>query len=160
MSTSCCQVDEAIRRALRDGEADYAARGVRVELDLRCRTQLRTEEPVLDRALYTIFRGLPARLAPGATVRISTRDMAGGDVEIAWEAVESAEPPPAEAFTRGHAYGDLLELAIAGMETICRARSGRMEVEDATLRLAPDVRRRYVFLVPSLDRSPSWSPIS
>lgn len=156
-------VDRAIRDALRDGLDAYEQQGVLVLPHLESRTPLSTDEPTLYQAIYTIFRGLPERLAPGATLFIRTRDRAGGDIELVWEAREvphAREPSPTPAVALGHGpYGDLLELAIIGLESLCRARGGVVEEpedevgESVTfLRLAPRVRRRYFFLIPALRR--------
>lgn len=163
-----CQVNAAIERALADGAADYAEQGIIVTRSLDATIALATDEPVLEQALYTIFRGLPARLVRGATLLVSTRDRAGGDIELVWEARELDVPPPAGAgdrspLARGQ-HGDLLELAVRGLESICRARGGH---EDRTtraasssnfLKLAPHVRRRYLFLIPSLRRASGGYP--
>lgn len=154
-------VNDVIREALRDGAPSYAARGIVVEEDLRGETLLATSERVLETALYTIFRGLPARLAPGARLRISTRDRAGGDIELSWLAEETraAGDGHAHPLAQDEAYGDLLELALAGLEQFCRARSGHVEVDEGSLQGAPGVHRRYFFLLPNFRREPGWHPV-
>lgn len=155
-----CRVNEVIERALRDGEPAYRARGILVDAKLECTIALATVEPMLEQALYSIFRGLPERLARGATLRIWTRDRAGGDIELAWEAHEETAAPDADAhpLTRGP-YGDLLELALDGLSAFCRARAGHVETDEGTLQDAPAVHRRYFVLIPSLRREPGWSPL-
>lgn len=156
-------MNRAVRDALRDGHAAYEARGVLVLPHLEATLRLRTQEPALYQAVYTLFRGIPDRLAPGAALFVRTRDR-GGDVELSWEArevppgeAEGAPPTPAQALRQGP-YGDLLELALAGLEAACRARTRLREEADAPgqettsfLRLAPHIRRRYQFLIPSLE---------
>jgi hypothetical protein len=164
MDADACQVNAAIEAALRASADAYEARGILVIRHLEATLRLQTEEPVLMQALTTIFRGLPERLAPAATLLIRTRDRAGGDIELVWEAREAPyqQAPGAtrqEPLARGP-YGDLLELAVAGLQEFCRVRTGYREQEDPAmdagstfLTLAPHVRRRYLFLIPSLDRS-------
>lgn len=166
-----CLVNRAVRDALRDGLAAYEDRGVLVLLHLDATVELRTEEPALYQAVYTIFRGIPDRLAPGATLFVRTRDRAGGDIELSWEAREvppdkatQVEPTPRQALRHGP-YGDLLELALAGLESFCRVRAGLLEDADppmqettSFLSQAPHIRRRYLFLIPSLERDLGWSP--
>lgn len=164
-----CQVNDAIERALRDGAAAYEERGVLVIPHLEATCRLATDAAVLEGSLYTIFRGLPDRLSRGATLFVSTRDRAGGDIELVWEAREAALPDPRASDLRGtlkHGpYGDLLELALEGLERFCRVRGavradtdGQEEARSTHLALAPGIRRRYFFLVPSLQREPEWTP--
>lgn len=170
MAADPCLVNQAIRDALRDGAQAYEERGILVLPHLDATIRLATEEPSLYQATYTIFRGLPDRLAPGATLFVRTRDRAGGDIELSWEAREvppdggESDPTAREALRHGP-YGDLLELALKGLEAFCRVRSGIEQdaeepvVQSVTfLRLSPHIRRRYLFLIPSLDRDLGWSP--
>ena len=165
-SGRACQVNAAIERALDDAAAAIEARGIIVVKSLDATHELATEDLALHQALYTIFRGLPDRLVPGATLLVGTHDRAGGDIELIWEARELATPPREDdrpPLANGP-YGDLLELALAGLEEICRVRGGHHEDEttDAVgsnvLRRAPHVRRRYTFIIPSLSRAPAWAP--
>lgn len=145
-------------------------RGILVASMLKPASGLRTSDEVVYQAVYTIFRGLPARLVDGATLRVSTHARAGGDVELVWEAAETAPPAsrasgstPAEVLAEGP-FGDLFEVALVALEDVCRARGGLSErVEEAPASSAilrePVVHRRYMFLIPSLDRAP-YSPPS
>lgn len=165
-----CVVNRAIRDALRDAEEDYAQRGILVVPALTAEGRLRTHEDVLYQSVYTIFRGLPARLPAGAVLYVATEDRAGGDVELTWEAREEPGAPTAPrareelaARLREGPYGDLFEVALLGLDALCRSRGVLMErAEEQTrpttsiLDLTPKVRRRYAFLIPSLDRAPSW----
>lgn len=168
MDPEGCQVNAAIERALREGAPAYEKRGILVSRHLDATHRLATVDPALDQALYTLFRGLPARLAPGATLLVSTADRAGGDVELGWEAREVDVGAPADGTPLvAGPYGDLLELALAGLDAICRVRSAYREEpmtdtlgSSAFLKLAPNVRRRYVFLVPSLVREGNGVPAS
>lgn len=160
-----CLVNAAIEQALRDGAPAYEERGILLLPHLEAKAALRTEEPALRQALYTIFRGLADRLAPGATLWLRTRDLAEGEVELVWEAREAPFAPGASsartALSHGP-YGDLLELAIAGLETFCSVSTHLAEEREETsgaattsfLQLAPQLRRRYRFVFPSL-RAPS-----
>lgn len=153
------RVDQVIERALAEAAEAYGSRGIRVERELSPVALLATDEPVLEGALSTIFRALPHRLTPGARLRIWAHERAGGDIELAWEAEETVNAPLGDAhpLARGPG-GDLLELAVEGLARFCRARAGHVEVEGPPLTGAPDVHRRYFFLIPSLRRDPSWRP--
>ena len=165
-----CLVNQAVQDALRDAEEAYVARGVLVVVELDACTTLETHEPLLYQAVYTIFRGLPARLAPGTTLFVSTQDRAGGDIELTWEAREDPEAAPAHGgdpdprlLLRHGPYGDLLEVALLGLDSFCRVRSTARERPEAprplsatALDLSPKVRRRFSFLIPSLSRD-GWS---
>lgn len=159
-------MNAAIEHALRDAAPVIEGRGIIVVKNLEATIALATEDPVLHQALYTIFRGLPDRLAPGATLLVSTRDRAGGDIELIWEAREVANTAADDARIplAGGPYGDLLELALEGLDAICRVRSEHHEDPERppgssnVLQRAPHVRRRYSFLVPSLIRTPEWAP--
>lgn len=161
-----CQVNAAIEHALRDAAPAIEEQGIIVVKSLEATAVLATEDPVLHQALYTIFRGLPDRLAPGATLLVSTRDRAGGDIELIWEARELASSAgDGTKIPLAHGpYGDLLELALEGLDAICRVRAGHQEeperppVSSNVLQRAPHVRRRYFFLIPSLVRTPEWAP--
>lgn len=164
-----CVVNQAIQDALRDAEAAYAERGILVVSSLEAGEGLRSHDRVLYQAVYTIFRGLPHRVAPGSSLFITTADKAGGDVELTWEAREepgspaaTAPPEPAATLSSGP-YGDLLEIAILGLDALCRARGAVLERPEAArgpslsvLDLSPKVRRRFSFLIPSLHRGPRW----
>jgi hypothetical protein len=164
-----CLVNQAVSAALRDAGEAYAARGVLVVPSLEARARLATHDRLLYSSIYTIFRGLPARLAPGTTLYVSTTDRAGGDVELAWEAREdpsaapvTPEPDPRVLLGAGP-YGDLLEVAMHGLDAFCRVRAAASERADAprglsatALDLSPKVRRRFSFLIPSLERG-GWA---
>lgn len=127
-------VQEAIERALADARQDYDAAGVIVVTSFEATHAIDASEPALREAIYTIFRGLPARIAPGASLFIGTVDRAGGDVELVWEARErvGVGDPGARGVRetlRAGPYGDLYELAMLGLESICRARAGYIERE-------------------------------
>lgn len=166
MARDPCQVNQAVRDALRDAEDAYASRGILVVPSFEATTRLATHDDLLYQAVYTIFRGLPARLPPGASLLVSTADRAGGDVELAWEAREDPAQAPAppdpdpRVLLRHGPYGDLLEVALLGLDALCRVRAAAKEEPDAERRpsataldLSPRVRRRFSFLVPSLERA-------
>ena len=170
MAEEPCQVNQAVRDALRDAQDAYAARGILVVPSLDATVTLATHDRLLYQAIYTIFRGLPARLAPGASLFVSTADRAGGDVELTWEAREDpghapAVPDPDPRILLRHGpYGDLLEVAMLGLGSFCRVRAAAMErpeparpLSATALDLSPKVRRRFSFLIPSLARG-DWSP--
>lgn len=148
-------VNVAVTDALRDAAAAYEARGVLVVDHLDATAALATEDAVLYQSVYTLFRGLPARLTPGAALYVSTADRTGGDIELVWESREDV-PPSLDAGTArtvlaAGPYGDLFDLALHGLETLCRARAVHEETESGEpgrLRL----RRRFMFLLPSLRR--------
>lgn len=158
-------VNAAIKQALEHAAPVLEARGILVVARLDATVELENEPPALHEAIYTIFRGLPDRLPRGATLYVTTRDRAGGDVELTWEAREDAPAAeaPREALRQGP-HGDLLDLALLGLESICRARAGLLERPDppaagaSSSALAPDdagkVRRRYAFLIPGRSRDP------
>ena len=159
------QVNAAIERALADSADRYEERGILVIKHLEATVRLSTHEPILDEALYTLFRALPERVAAGATLFISTLDRAGGDVELVWEARELPTGPEGGARSPlgGGPYADLLELALEGLEAHCRVRASHAGelVDDemrssAVLQYAPHIRRRYTFLIPSLSRR-AWA---
>lgn len=159
-------VNAAIKQALADAAGVLRERGILVVARLDATVPLENEPPALHQAVYTIFRGLPERLPRGATLYVTTRDRAGGDVELVWEAREDPPPldaSPREALRQGP-YGDLLELALLGLESICRARAGLLERPEApapasSSALAPDVagkvRRRFAFLIPGRPHDPT-----
>lgn len=165
-----CPVGRAIVDALRDSAEAYEARGILVITDLTPTSGLVTSDAIVHRAVYTCFRVLPARLARGASIRISTHARAGGDLELIWEAREDADvaapsegTTPRTALSRGP-HGDLLEVAVTALEDICRARGGLVEQQhieppasSAILR-EPTVWRRYLFLIPSQERQPFAPP--
>ncbi|HEX2022749.1 MAG TPA: hypothetical protein VHH36_08540 [Candidatus Thermoplasmatota archaeon] len=152
----------AIREALRDGSAAYAERDVAPLLSLEATADEGWDDPVLHQAIYTVFRGLPFRLAAGSSLHVATLDRAGGDVELTWEAREVGLPSPSvsrpsEPLAQGP-LGDLFDLALLGLEEICRARSGVVErtpqdpVLAARARVAGAVPRRFFFLIPGPER--------
>ena len=144
-----------VREALRDAAPVIEARGIVVVLDLAAAVPLENEPPALHRAIYTLMRGLPERLPRGSTLRVSTRDRAGGDVELAWDAMEAPgaeDPSPRDALRLGP-YGDLFDLALLGLSSICRARAGLIESGPDPPR-ASDVQRRYTVLIPTRSRDP------
>lgn len=144
-------MDRAIRDALRDAETACRARDVRVDASLEARGVLLNRDGLLYQAVYTIFRAIPDRLPHGGTLRVTTRMMAGGDVELAWEAAptspggDSAAPDAIEALSSGP-HGDLLELAVLALERYCRARLGAFQRDEGALRV--------LALIPSLERPP------
>lgn len=150
-------MNAAIERALRDGDSAYATRGILVLPHLEATTLLDEDDPALTEAIYTIFRALPERLAPGASLLIATRDRAGGDIELLWEASEllrAAKGDGKSPFERGP-YSDLLALAIAGLDDICRVRMATREddvprsgASSSLMRVPPRTRRRHLFLIP------------
>lgn len=158
-------VNGSIRRALRDGAPAYAERGIIVVEHLDATARLDTVDPVLDEAIYTIFRGLPYRLSPGATLVVSTHDRAGGDIELLWEARELVDPGVVSEPLRQGPHADLLELALDGLATFCRARGAHEDHQPIGagasnfLQLAPHVRRRYLFLIPTLSRVGRSGPV-
>lgn len=140
-------VDAAIRQALDGAATAYAAHGIRVMTDLRASVRLETHDDVLEAALLTLFRALPQRLARDSQLEIRTLDMAGGDIELK---VDGEWLPRSE---RGHS--DLVELALDGLASLCRARYGRVEIEE---REDESGRRRILFVIPSLAREAGWHP--
>lgn len=151
-------VNRAISDALRDGAEACEARGILVVPDLEA-TGSDVDDPPLYQAVYTIFRGLPERLASGATLYVRTADDVEGTM-LTWDATEGkgeGDAPDAsvkDVMRRGP-YGDLLELAIVGLEAICRARSEQWGAQATPhesgltgLDLTPRLRRRVVFLIP------------
>ena len=148
-------MNRAVREALRDAAPVIKTRGIVVATDLAATSPLENEPPALHQAIYTLLRGLPERLPRGSTLRVSTRDRAGGDVELAWEATEAPrleDPSPRDALRHGP-YGDLLDLALLGLESVCRARAGLLESPPGPPR-ASDVQRRYTVLIPTRSRDP------
>lgn len=148
-------VNRAVRDGLRDARDALAARRIAVEARLEAVVPLESEPPALYQAIYTLARGLPERLPPGSTLRVATRDRAGGDVELSFEVSEGAQPadPSPRDALRAGPYGDLFELALLGLEAICRARAGILEAPEP-LPATDTVRRRYAFLVPTRSRDP------
>lgn len=147
MPESTVQVDEVIRAALVRSSDAYEARGIRVHPDLGASVTLSTHGDVLEGAFATLFSALPGRLAPGSAVRITSRDRAGGDVELVVEG---------EWLARGtRAHSDLVELALEGLQEICRARYGRVEISGDADEAG---HRRVLFLIPSLKRAAGWHP--
>lgn len=120
----------AIRDALRDAQA-YAAHDVTVSTFLDATRPLHADDTILYRAVYTIFRALPARLLRGSTLNISTYDTEEG-VELLWEGREPAQQEaPSESslrvvYGRGP-HGDLLEIALRALEEFCDVRAGYVQ---------------------------------
>lgn len=160
-----CPVARGVSAALADARAAYDARGVIVAAVLEPESGLRAADDIVYWSVYTIFRGLPARLAPGAVLRVTSQPRAGGDVELTWDADEDADEgvapsvgTPAEALATGP-YGDLFGVALLALESVCRARGGLMERRvgppaSSSLLRATRLHRRYMFLVPSAEREP------
>lgn len=159
-----CPVARAILAALRDSADEYEAHGILVVTDLAPTSGLRTNDEIVYRAVTTIFRALPRRLARGAVLRIATHPRAGGDVELIWEAREDigmsrnvGSHDPLHVLATGP-HGDLLNVAVTALEEICRARGGLVEQDhqepplSSGLLREPTLRRRYLFLIPSLER--------
>lgn len=154
-----CPVNEAVVEALRDAADVLDERGILVIPHLEATRPL-PHGRVLHQAVYTIFRGLPERMPRGATLYVSTRDAPGPGVELAWESREDAALAPVEApsardvLGRGP-HGDLLELAILGLETLCGVHARHAGSRESLARglsgldLAPRVQRRYVFVIPA-----------
>lgn len=158
-------VDRAVERALDDGAADYEARGVLVVPQLDAGDARVAHPEVVDQVVYTLLRGLPARLPPGAVLHLSTRERPAG-VEFLWEAREEPRdgeedaPPPRDLLRIGP-YGDLFEVALLGLEAICAAEARVVARREAAAMRAASllssvaggmIRRRFVFLIP---REPS-----
>lgn len=138
-------VDAAIRHALSEGAAAYAARGIRVEQDLDAHVALATRDALLYHALHTVFRGLPDRLAPGSVLHVRSRSKAGGDVELSWNGTLERGPDRDGDFWSKGPNGDLFALAILALERHCRARLGWFEMENGGTKV--------LALVPSLERN-------
>lgn len=151
-------VNRAIRDALRDGAEAREARGILVVPHLESTETRVGDDPALYQAIYTIFRGLPERLSRGATLYVSTSDDIEGTM-LTWDATEGKTDDSQDATVkdvmRAGPYGDLLELAVVGLEALCRARSEQWGAPAASnspgltgLELEPRLRRRVVFLIP------------
>lgn len=147
MSAPPSIVDEVIRDTVAASRESYASRGIDLVLELGADVRLSTHDAVLREALVTLFQALPERLAPGSVARVRSVARAGGDVELV---VEGEWLPRA---ARPHA--DLVDLALAGLEQICRARYGRMEITEASGNAG---NRRLLLLIPSLKRDGHWRP--
>lgn len=150
-------VDVAIHDALRDAAETLEARRIRVEASLASTVDLRDAHGVLRSSLYTIFRGVPWRLAPGGVLAVRTVDKAGGDIELSWGGVEVQETGPARGETPRGVFArgpnpDLFEVALVGLERFCRTRGGVIEKQE-TASGEGLVRRQFLFLLPSLERS-------
>lgn len=153
-------IDRAIAKALRDASADLKDLDVEVEVDLASHEDIETPREALYEAVYAVFRALPPRLARGTVLRIRTRDRAGGDIEIVWEADETVATPPMSRTAdvlRGGPHGDIYALALIGLEAICRTRTEHIQVP-ARGRDGPVYHRRFMLLVPSLERAPGRYP--
>lgn len=152
----------AIQDALADAKERYDEKGILVVAHLDATNALDVDEATLSQAVYTLFRGLHARLPPGAALYVWTRDRAGGDVELVWESREdpgSARtelPDPGERLREGP-YGDLYELALLGLNAICRVRSAVTERQEEmpppsasaiAERAVGKTKRRFTFLLP------------
>lgn len=154
-------MNKAIARALEEAASLLEQKGVLVVAHLEATYRFERAPPALTQALYTIFRGLAERLSEGATLYVATTDRAGGDIEVTWEA---KEPPAAKEdaqvrdIVRHGPYGDLIELALVGLESICRVRTTHRAQDvpppesGTALRFLPTVRRRYTFLLPDPER--------
>ena len=153
-------MNRAILHGLREAEEELERRGVLVVPNLQARGDLGGDDPALLSALRVLFRALPLRLGEGATLLVWSEDKAGGDVEVGWEAREAPEGGPLDADAQealaAGPLGDLLGLAVAGLEEICRARlAQRAQDEPAERRgssafaFEPTVRRRFTILLPS-----------
>lgn len=150
-------MNRAIEAGLAASSHVCEQRGILVVKDLAA-TYLSADDDVLEEALSVIFRALPARLLAGSVLYVTTRDRAGGDVELSWEARdEPAAEPRADALLREGPYGDLLGLAILGLAEICRTRHALAERPEpppsgSSSVMAEEafgkVRRRYLFLIP------------
>lgn len=154
-------VNRAVEDALRDAEADYEARGILVVRTLEAAGAVSAPEAPLYQAIYTIFRGLPARVPAGVALYVSTRDVAGRGVELAWEVREDGQRGEAggnpKALLAAGPYGDLVDLALLGLDAICAARADLREADEPPSPPSASVlgrgashrvRRRYVFVVP------------
>lgn len=152
-------VDRAISDALRDGASTCEARGILVVPHLNAtRRDGDDHDPPLYQAIYTIFRGLPERLPPGATLYVGTSDDVGGTT-LTWDATEQGAPSAPgvglQEVMRSGVHGDLLELAVVGLEALCRARGTQWGAPTSLgqtgltgLDLGPRLRRRVVMLIP------------
>lgn len=168
VTTPSCPVARGVATALVDARPAYDAKGVHTTASLEPESGLRAADEIVYWSVYTIFRGLPARLAPGAALRVTSAPRAGGDVELVWDADESivdgqpVEATPAVALAAGP-YGDLFGVALYALESLCRARGGLMErrvdpPEASSLRPEARIHRRYMFLIPSAEREPFTPP--
>lgn len=152
----------AIQDALADARERYDEKGILLVTHLHATNPLDVDEATLTQAVYTLFRGLHVRLPPGAALYVWTRDRAGGDVELVWESredpgvVRAELPDPAERLREGP-YGDLYELALLGLDAICRVRTAVTErQEDVPPPSASSIaekamgktKRRFTFLLP------------
>lgn len=120
----------AIHDALRD-QSGYAAKDILVGTFLEATRPLDADDTVLYRAVYTIFRALPARVLPGSTLNISTYDVENG-VELEWEWREAMDPraptgADLHALLRHGPHGDLVGIALSALEQFCNLRAGYVE---------------------------------
>ena len=175
-NASSSGLHEALRSALVDARHAYESQGVLPIEHLEATHPIATPAAPLYQAAYTFARGLPAHLPPGVVLYLSTHDEADGSVVLMWEARDrphaDAGPPSAAGGVRERLrvgpYGDLFELALLGLTSICRVTAGveerqdRFETASSALlhREAPTVRRRYRFRLPGASSSSSSSASS
>lgn len=157
-----CRINRTIRRALHDAKDVLEEKGALVVAHLEATATFEGAPHALEQALYTAFRALAERISVGTTLYISTEDRSGGDIELSWEAREPetrlGEDAPLRKVVRSGPYGDLLELAIVGLEAVSRMRSAHRaqhlpaSSSSSALDLRAAVRRRYLFLLPAPER--------
>lgn len=153
-------VNRAILRGLEEAQDALDARGILLVPRLQAVSDLGGEDPALLKALQVLFRALPLRLSMGATLVVWSEDKAGGDIEVGWEAREPADAAAREAGAQealaAGPLGDLLAVAVAGLEEICRARLAQRALDEPTeptgstaFDLPAGIRRRFTILLPS-----------
>lgn len=163
-TASASGLHEALRAALADAKMAYEAQGILPVEHLEATEAIDTPAAPLYQAAYTFARGLPARLPPGVVLYLSTHDEPEGGVVLMWEARDRPHPgrtgPAAEGGARDRLrlgpYGDLFDLALLGLTSICRAsvaveeRQDKSDAASSALlqRETPTVRRRYRFVLP------------
>lgn len=147
-------MNAAVEAALRDSAPLCEARGLLLVAHLDASADVAHADAVRQ-AVYTAVRGLLERVAPGTTLRVASHDERGF-VSFVWEAREpaTAEAGPAEPVAGGP-YGDLLEVALMGLERVCEAKLGHRTLREdvpgglSGLRRSPRVWRRCEFLIPA-----------
>ncbi|HVL49304.1 MAG TPA: hypothetical protein VM889_12155 [Candidatus Thermoplasmatota archaeon] len=146
-------VDDILRAALAAEASRYVEKGLTVVLDLEARGEVSNHDRAIRKALETIVRIVPARAVPGSAVCFTTRDRAGGDVELSFETLErfgtGIEEDDAEAALKGP-HEDLLRVVMFALEVACR---GRTTASVTPLDAAEGSRRVTArALIPSLCR--------
>lgn len=157
-----CRINRIIERALHDASDVLEDKGVLIVAHLEATTPFDDAPAALEQALYTVVRALAERISVGTTLHILTQDRAGGDIELSWEAREPetgvSDDVPLRKVVRPGPYGDLLELAIVGLEAVSRMRGAHRAqhlpatTSSSVLDLRAAVRRKYLFLLPAPSR--------